>query len=648
MLGSYRKYKRNLVILLFSFITASASGQLCNGNTGEPAFSINFGNGDNPGHPNLNVSPAYQFISSDCPDEGYYTIRKSSGSCFTDRWYNLDYDHTVDPDGYYLLINSKKGPSEIFSQRITGLCSNQTFQVGAWIVNLLKTDACTGNDIDPDLTFTITDLSNKILATYSTGTISKKTLAVWVPYNFTFKTPVGVNEVILRIISNSPAGCGNEFAIDDIDFRPCLPVINAGISGFTTSQIGICESDLKNFLLVGNYDPSINNVAIQWQESNDLGFTWTNIPSGNQKNQLVFPKTIGEHFYRYSLKPLTNMDNPSCTFTSNNIKIKISAKPFAQSTNYVFGCYGSTITMGAAGGIEYSWSGPDGFVSTLQNPEIPNVTKANTGMYVVRVIDHNGCASADSTTLTIYDAPVATISLRDTSVCEGSPVQISASGGQNYEWFPALGLSNNKAFNPVATLTESTVYTVRVYNKYTCFDTSSVRINVWKKPKAFAGPDKFTLKNRAIQLDGKVIGNDINYYWSPRDYLDNPILEKPKAAPPLSQSYSLTVVSNKGCGSSTDEMKVEVISKLFVPTAFTPNGDGINDKWTIILFEEYPKGTARVYNRSGQLVYTGFAANYNPWDGKMGGEIALPGTYVYYIDLGEGSSLLKGTITLIY
>src|SRR5688572_319872 len=176
-------YKQKLLILVFSLATTASQSQLCNGNLGDAVFSINFGNGNNPGSANANVSNAYQFISSDCPDEGYYAIRRSSGSCFADRWHALDYDHTpVDPDGYFLLINPKNGPSEIYSQRISGLCSNQAFQVTAWIINLLKTNACSGSGLDPDIKFTVTDLSNNILASYTTGTITKKMLAVWVPY----------------------------------------------------------------------------------------------------------------------------------------------------------------------------------------------------------------------------------------------------------------------------------------------------------------------------------------------------------------------------------------------------------------------------------------------------------------------------------
>jgi hypothetical protein len=195
--------KKQLLVLAFSIISGVSQSQLCSGNIGPPVFSINFGNGENPGNSIAQVSSAYKFASADCPDKGYYAIRNNILSCFTTRWHRLDFDHTpTDPKGYFLLVNAINGRSEIYNQQISGLCSNTTFQLSTWVVNMLKVEACSG--IDPDLTFIVTDLSNNILASYNTGAITKKSFAVWVPYNFTFKTPVGVNEVMLRIVSNTP------------------------------------------------------------------------------------------------------------------------------------------------------------------------------------------------------------------------------------------------------------------------------------------------------------------------------------------------------------------------------------------------------------------------------------------------------------
>jgi gliding motility-associated-like protein len=90
-------------------------------------------------------------------------------------------------------------------------------------------------------------------------------------------------------------------------------------------------------------------------------------------------------------------------------------------------------------------------------------------------------------------------------------------------------------------------------------------------------------------------------------------------------------------------VKLEAIDKLFIPTGFTPNGDGLNDKWEIVTFEDYEDAIAEVYNRYGQIVYRGHAKNYKPWDGTFKNKPCLPGVYVYVVNLHNGKPVLKGT-----
>ena len=111
--------------------------------------------------------------------------------------------------------------------------------------------------------------------------------------------------------------------------------------------------------------------------------------------------------------------------------------------------------------------------------------------------------------------------------------------------------------------------------------------------------------------------------------------------------YTLTAISNNGCGVATDDVKVEVIDKMYIPSAFTPNNDGLNDLWEIITFDEYPNGTVQVFNRWGQTVYFNKGLNYHPWDGTYKGLPVERGTYVYIIDLHNNKKIIKGTVTVI-
>jgi gliding motility-associated-like protein len=636
-----------ILLLFFTLCFHTAGAQLCNGSLGDIAASIDFGGGAVPGSPINNVSSNYQHTNQDCPSEGFYALRGSTFTCNSGNWHTVAFDHTPnDPNGYFLLINALAGPSPIYTDTVYGLCPNITFQTDAWVINLLKPGACSGGGNDPNLTFTITNISGTVLAQYNSGDLAETDLPIWTSHSFRFTSPANGN-VIVKITSNGFAGCGNEFAIDDITFRPCGPTINTSFANINGTQVSVCESNQQDILITANYNGGVQNPRIQWQISSNGGTGWSDIPGATSLNYLRTPTSTGDFYYRCTISDASQAGIPGCIFRSNFVRVFISSPPFIQATNYVFSCYGSTVYLFAAGGSRYEWWGPNGFYSNLQGPAIEKVNFSHTGVYTVKGYNDAGCFATDTTQLNIYAAPVATLTPASASICEGAGVQLNAGGSLRYKWFPSTGLSNDTIPNPIARPLNDVTYLVRVYNEYTCYDTASVKITVWKKPKAFAGPDLFFRKGKSVQLDGGVQGTDVTYSWTPPDYLDNPNILKPVATPPGTMIYTLTVVSNLGCGVSTDEVKVEAIDKLFIPTAFTPNGDGLNDKWQIVTFEDYENATVEVYNRFGQLIYKGYGKDYKPWDGKYRNKLCSPGTYVYVVNLRNNKPLLKGTFTLI-
>ena len=629
------------------FFSIGSRAQLCTGTLGDPAATISFGGGQNPGPANNNVPSPYQYTNQDCPQEGFYAIRNSTFFCFSNEWHVVPFDHSPnDPNGYFLIVNALAGPSIVYQETITGLCANTSFQVDAWILNLLKPTSCSGNGIDPSFILTVTDMSGTILGQLVNGPMAEIDPIAWIPHNFLFTAPAN-GSVIFKITSVGAAGCGNEFAIDDITFRPCGPSMAAAFANMNVLQQTICETSQQNILMNASYNGSYPNPIFQWQVSTTQGFSWNDIPGATTLNYTRTPTGLGEYWYRCVVTDASIAGNVACRFASNPLKIQILSPPIAQATNYVYGCYGSTIILQGAGGSTYEWFGPNGYYSNVQQPAIPNVTFSATGMYVLKVTSTPGCFDYDTTTLTIYAAPIATLTPTSVSICEGDSVQFNAGGSLSYRWLPATGLSNDTIPNPFAKPMNDITYTVRVYNEYTCYDTASVSVVVWKKPKAFAGPDQYFRKGKPVQLNGNVSGTNVSYSWSPPTYLDNPNYLKPIAKPPGTITYTLTVISNNGCGVSTDDVKLEAIDKLFIPTGFTPNNDGLNDKWEIVTFEDYPNAIAEVYNRYGQLIYRGYGKDYKPWDGTFKNKPCLPGVYVYLLNLHNGKPVLKGTLTLI-
>ena len=83
-----------------------------------------------------------------------------------------------------------------------------------------------------------------------------------------------------------------------------------------------------------------------------------------------------------------------------------------------------------------------------------------------------------------------------------------------------------------------------------------------------------------------------------------------------------------------------------MPTAFTPNGDGVNDTWNIKYLDQYPNATVEVFNRYGERVY--FSNKYPvPWDGTYKGANLPAGTYYYIINPNSGRKALSGYVAII-
>ncbi|RZM13423.1 MAG: gliding motility-associated C-terminal domain-containing protein, partial [Pedobacter sp.] len=170
---------------------------------------------------------------------------------------------------------------------------------------------------------------------------------------------------------------------------------------------------------------------------------------------------------------------------------------------------------------------------------------------------------------------------------------------------------------------------------------------IYPTPIANAGPDKFVLEGGQIVLTPTIV-NDIpvTYTWSPVDFLVNPNIASAVVDKPTSDIiYTLTVESDKGC-KSTDEVMVELLKTPIIPNIFSPNGDGINDRWVIPNLESYPGCVIQLFNRYGQQVYR--IVNYTtPWDGRINGKDAPVGTYYYIIDPKNGRKPMTGYVDII-
>jgi gliding motility-associated-like protein len=415
-----------------------------------------------------------------------------------------------------------------------------------------------------------------------------------------------------------------------------------------SNTVSFCEGTAGTFTFTCIVSGGFNIPTFQWQQRINLG-SWTDIPAENTLSltrsfPAFTPATIFQ--YRLAVAEAGNMGSPQCRIVSLPLAVEINANPVTTVTNNGPVCEGNALMLTSTGGAQYAWNGPNGFTATGSNVSINNLQLTQAGKYYVIVTNAAGCIHKDSTTIIINPAPAATTGFSNTSICAGDSVQLIAAGGLTYQWIPAEGLSDTDVFNPKASPAGSLQYSAIVTNLFACKDTAYVTVNVLKKPNANAGPDRVMIAGQPIQLSGSVSGEGYNFSWSPANYMDNSHSLQPIVNPPVDIKYILNVVSNFGCGTVSDTMFVKLYNDIFVPNAFSPNGDEINDKWNIPALAAYSSFEVVVYNRYGQIVFQTKNA-LKPWDGTFNGKPLPVGAYSYFINLGTSRYPLNGTVLII-
>ncbi|MBK8787007.1 MAG: gliding motility-associated C-terminal domain-containing protein [Chitinophagaceae bacterium] len=149
-------------------------------------------------------------------------------------------------------------------------------------------------------------------------------------------------------------------------------------------------------------------------------------------------------------------------------------------------------------------------------------------------------------------------------------------------------------------------------------------------PFANAGPDTIVVYGQPYQLQGTGSGSG-TFSWTPVAGLSNATISNPVARLSKDERFFLTTTSAGGCV-AIDDVFIKVVTDfdVYVPLAFTPNGNNNND-----VLIPYPVGIKqlnyfKIFNRYGQLIYSTKQLG-NGWDGKINGKLQPVGTYVWIL-----------------
>jgi gliding motility-associated-like protein len=322
-------------------------------------------------------------------------------------------------------------------------------------------------------------------------------------------------------------------------------------------------------------------------------------------------------------------------------------------------CPGKPLTIGtpAMSGFSYAWSPPDNLSDSLTAMPVSTTMQPATYILTVTSIE-SGCVDKDTLNIAVFQ-PISVAASPNQAICPGQSVNLQATGDAvSYSWSPATGLSSATVFNPIATPRVTTTYQVTGFDGHACFtDTGSVTVTVYPKPAVDLGPD-LVLSTGSMQPFSPVTQNGpiVLWQWSPADNLSCTTCANPAAEVKKNITYHATVTNEYGC-TAMDSVSIKTFclgSQVFIPNAFTPDGDGVND---ILMVRG--KGIAlvrsfKIFSRWGELVFE--KKNFQPndpafgWDGKIRGVTGPAEVYVYTAEVVCENNLIntyKGNTTLL-
>lgn len=585
---------------------------------------------------------------SRCPPDGSYSLVTSTDNCFGNTWLTVNIDHSsTDAFGFMMLINAFKDPATFYTQKIPAdiMCSGSRYEFSVYVTNVLRpTD--NANFVKPNIRFIVTKTDGTVIDnSYTTGDIAETSFADWKKYFVRFVAPTDGQGIVIKLLNENPGSLGNDFAMDDIAVSPFGERVDAGFGTATGgTEKTICVGQGATSYHFEASAGSYVSPHYQWQKKLDDG-AWTNIPGATASNlDVTVPDTKGKYQYRVGVLGGANT-SLTCQIFSAPLVVMRNALPVYSLPPSITVCEGETLQLTADRGTEYEWTGPNGYHSTDQSPLVANdATQANAGDYTV-LITRDGCSITSTTKVIVAPPLTVTVNDRRPKVCEGEPYQIVATGGTTYKWSPSFGLSRDDIANPVVTPTQSMEYQVTISNGG-CSKIETVTLDVIKRPIVSAGRDPTMQEGEPIKLEGKIDGDYDRFYWTPTTGMADPESLTPTIDPSENITYTLHVDQGNDCGSLSDEVSVRVYKKLGIPTAFTPNSDGVNDTWVIDKLNTYPGNTVTIYTRDGKEVYRmrDFA---KPWNGVYNGKQLPAGTYYYVIDLNNELPKRSGWVYLL-
>lgn len=357
----------------------------------------------------------------------------------------------------------------------------------------------------------------------------------------------------------------------------------------------------------------------------------------------------------------TNALGCTKTVTQNILMLKTSTITLQDSIKV---CQGDSVILQARGNGNFSWQSNE----SLKNGTTasPTIFPTKNNYYYATLTNGDNCVTMDSIWVQVH-ARIGTSFLDDYKVCLTDPaptkITVNSKLPAIFIW-TALPIDNNLAGIIAPTISvkplTNTSYHFIAHSNNVCPDeTGDILLQYTPAPTiTFSATTLTQSAGTVFKLNPNIVNlaPSAKFTWSPDIRLDNRYWENPTAIADKDITYRLDILDEYGCTAS-NSISIKVLcnaSKILMANAFTPNGDGKNDRFFVTGYGIKNVISFVVINRWGQKIFerNNISANdiTQGWDGTINGKQAESGTYLYIgeVECTEGNKIpIKGSVVLI-
>ncbi|WP_132053577.1 T9SS type B sorting domain-containing protein [Pseudocnuella soli] len=418
-----------------------------------------------------------------------------------------------------------------------------------------------------------------------------------------------------------------------------------GCSASALQPVGITDKPPLNLAFRDTTICIGDEVQLQARSSGNYQWTpQTSIRSGGTTGNAVATPRSTTLF-------VAQLNQDGC-INQDSVLVRVEAGVRLQVSADTTICLGDTVQLRTiSNALRYAWQP----TTTLLESDVANpfITPTDPVTKYTVTGQIGGCTETASVNVYTVSYPMVNAGA-DTVICFNTAALLQGSSdGNRFTWSAGTTLSNPTNLSTNARPTATTAYVLTAIGNRGCpkpaYDTVQVRVQA--PVQAFAGRDTTVIVGQPLQLQAS--GGDL-YQWTPATGLNDGQIANPIAQYTESMGgrirYTVKVQTPEGC-SDTASLEVRIFetgATVFVPSAFTPNNDGLNDLLRPLAAGMRQLELFSVYNRWGQLVFS--SRDGRGWDGTIGGQAQGPGVYVWLVkavDFNGKPHVQKGTVTLL-